>query len=60
MGKVPGPAYLTKFGTELNMCSGCIYQMDSFWQGNHVFNVPEEIWASSSHTIRMKTVQARR
>lgn len=56
MGKVSMPAYLTKFCTELDMCSGCIYQMDSFWQENHVFNVPEEIWASSSYSVRMKTV----
>lgn len=56
MEKVPMPAYLTKFCMDLTICSGCIYQMDSFWQENHVFNVPEEIWASSSYAVRMRTV----
>lgn len=35
------PAYLAKFYTELKVCSGCIHQMYSFWQGNHVSSVPE-------------------
>lgn len=56
MGKIPTPAYVTKVCTELNTCSVCVYQMASFWQGNHVFNVSEEIWAFSSYTVRMKTV----
>lgn len=56
MGKIPMPAYMMKFCTELNTHSVCIYQMASFWQGNHVFNVSEEIWAFSSFSVRMKTV----
>lgn len=43
MGKVPMPAYLAKFYTELNTCSGCIHPMYSVWQGNHVSNVPGDL-----------------
>lgn len=37
------PAYLAKFYTELNISPECIHQMWSFWQGNHVSNVHEDV-----------------
>lgn len=42
-GKIPMPAYLAKFYTELNISPECIHQMWSFWQGNHVSNVHEDV-----------------